>query len=69
MIQFHSGEGIKLLLASKGNALSQRVLPYLDSLGYTISQAATAAETWSLMTSHIFDVLLLDSVLPGMEGI
>ena len=68
LIQLLSGKGVKLLLAMEDTPFLQAVHNYFVSLGYIIRQTQTGTAAWEQICSSIFDALLIDSELPGMNG-
>ena len=61
--------GIRILLIEDEIEIADFLLRGLREEGFTVERAADGAEGWHYLTSSIWDVVLLDWWLPGMDGL
>lgn len=59
----------RLLLIEDDQRLAEMVRDYLAAAGYRVSHAATGGEGLRLEEREAFDVLVLDLMLPDMDGL
>ena len=60
---------MKILLVEDNNNLALNITEYFESKDYVIDYAADGNTAFSLLVSETYDVLVLDIMLPGMDGI
>jgi two-component system, OmpR family, response regulator len=60
---------IKLLLVDDEAALREPLAEYLSRQGFVVAQAASAAEARSLLRDDSPDLVLLDIMMPGEDGL
>lgn len=65
-MQEHSG---KILILDDEAELRALLATYLGSRGYRVRQARDGADTDRLLTRESFDVLILDVMMPGEDGL
>ena len=58
----------KILLAEDNDSLREVVSDYLCDKGFDIVQAADGLEAWDKFMQEKFDLVLLDVMMPGMDG-
>lgn len=58
----------RLLLIEDENDLAANIIDYLEGLGHTVDYAADGALGLSLALSEPFDVVVLDLMMPKMDG-
>jgi DNA-binding response OmpR family regulator len=58
----------RVLLIEDQNDLAANIIDYLESLGHTVDYAADGELGLSLVLSEPFDVVILDLMLPKMDG-
>jgi DNA-binding response OmpR family regulator len=63
-----SGVGTRLLLVDDNPKLCRMVKEYLEPLGYDVSLAHTGTDGLNKALQGSFDAILLDVMLPGMDG-
>jgi len=59
---------VNILLVEDNNNLALNVTEYLESKGYLIDYAADGTIAFNLVLAQTYDVILLDIMLPGMDG-
>jgi DNA-binding response OmpR family regulator len=59
---------MKILLVEDSKNLALNISDYLESKGYVIDYAADGITALNLMLAQTFDVILLDIMMPGMNG-
>jgi DNA-binding response OmpR family regulator len=59
----------RLLMIEDDAALAQLVREYLGPLGFSVSSVGTAAEGLRRVEADSFDAVLLDVMLPDLDGI
>ncbi len=69
MESLHSGIGLRLLIVTEDEPLAQALYDYLTPLGYNLDRASSGMTGWSRGSSGSYEVLLLDMVLSGMDGL
>lgn len=58
-----------LLLVDDERDIREPLAEYLEGHGYRVSAARNAAEARQLLAAHPFDLVLLDVMMPGEDGI
>ena len=58
-----------VLLVEDDSRISDFLLKGLEEAGYTISLAKSGEEARSLLADFTFDIILMDIMLPGIDGI
>lgn len=58
-----------LLLIEDHNDIAETVTAYLEGRGYDVDYAADGVTGLHLAVSHTYDAIILDLVLPGMDGL
>ena len=64
-----SDDPIKLLLVDDEAALREPLAEYLSRQGFCVSQASSAAQARTLLRDETPDLILLDIMMPGEDGI
>ena len=59
---------MKILLVEDNNNLAQNITEYFESKDYIIDYAADGITAMNLALSQTYDVIVLDIMLPGMDG-
>ncbi len=59
---------MKVLLVEDNNDLALNVTEYLERKGYVVDYAADGLTALNLATQNKFDAIILDIMLPGMDG-
>ena len=59
---------MKILLVEDNNNLAQNVTEFFESKDYVIDYAADGITAMNLVLSQTYDVIVLDIMLPGMDG-
>jgi DNA-binding response OmpR family regulator len=59
---------MKILLVEDNKNLALNISDYLESQGYVIDYAADGITALNLVLTQTFDVILLDIMMPGMNG-
>jgi DNA-binding response OmpR family regulator len=59
---------MKILLVEDNNNLALNVAQYLESKAYIVDYAADGKSAYNLLLTQTYDVILLDIMLPGMDG-
>src|SRR6218665_3583671 len=60
---------IRLLLVDDEAALREPLAEYLSRQGFDVIQAASAAEARTLLRDEVPDLVLLDIMMPGEDGL
>ena len=60
---------IRVLLVDDEAALREPLADYLVRQGFAVTQAGTAAEARSRLVEAVFDIVLLDIMMPGEDGL
>ncbi|MEN9683150.1 MAG: hypothetical protein RLZZ427_901 [Pseudomonadota bacterium] len=60
---------IRILLVDDEQALRQPLAEYLSRQGFVVTQAASAAQARSLLRDETPDLVLLDIMMPGEDGL
>ena len=60
---------IRVLLVDDEAALREPLADYLVRQGFAVTQAGTAAEARSRLVEAAFDIVLLDIMMPGEDGL
>ncbi|MBR3646032.1 MAG: response regulator transcription factor [Lachnospiraceae bacterium] len=58
----------RILLAEDNDSLRELISDYLTDKGYDVAQAADGLEGWELIQQEKFDLILLDVMMPRMDG-
>jgi DNA-binding response OmpR family regulator len=64
-----SGKSIRALIVESDDVLTAEICTYLERLGYDLSFASTGTQGWQTMASGAFDIMIIDVMLPGMDGL
>jgi two-component system OmpR family response regulator len=59
----------RLLLVDDEPGLREPLASYLERQGFTVHQAASAAEARAIMRENVPDLVLLDIMMPGEDGL
>ncbi|WP_206243326.1 response regulator [Novosphingobium terrae] len=59
----------RILLVDDEPGLREPLASYLERQGFTVSQAASAAEARAIMREAVPDLVLLDIMMPGEDGL
>jgi DNA-binding response OmpR family regulator len=59
---------MKILLVEDNNNLAQNIIEYLEGKDYVTDYAADGLTALNLATAQSYDAILLDIMLPGMDG-
>jgi two-component system OmpR family response regulator len=59
----------RILLVDDEPGLREPLASYLERQGFTVSQAASAAEARAIMREGVPDLVLLDIMMPGEDGL
>ena len=59
----------RLLLVDDEGALREPLAEYLVRQGFSVVQAASAAQARSLLKTELPDLVLLDIMMPGEDGL
>ena len=62
-------EQVKLLLIEDHQDIAEMVYAFLEDRGYTVDHAADGVTGLHLAVTEEYDVIVLDLMLPGMDGI
>lgn len=60
---------IRILLAEDDEAMRTYLVRALEKAGYSVASVSSGLEAMPLIETEIFDLLLSDIVMPGMDGI
>jgi DNA-binding response OmpR family regulator len=60
---------MKLLVVEDAARLRNTLLISLTKSGHVVDTAADGAEAWTLLTGHSYDVIVLDIMLPEVDGL
>lgn len=58
-----------ILVLEDDSALAEAIHEFLDELGWEVETAATAAEACDKLSSTVYDVVLVDYLLPDADGL
>jgi len=59
---------MRVLLVEDNRNLALNVIEYLEKKGYVTDYAADGTTALNIATSQIYDIILLDIMLPGIDG-
>ncbi len=59
---------MKILLVEDNNDLALNITEYFESVGYIIDYSADGLTAFKLLSTTIYDMIILDIMLPGMDG-
>jgi two-component system copper resistance phosphate regulon response regulator CusR len=59
---------MRVLYVEDSNALRAPVTKALKASGYAVDATGNGAEGWQMAQDHDYDVIILDIMLPGMDG-
>ncbi len=65
----HSPSGLKILVVEDNADLAANIVDYLEEHGHTVDAAQNGLTGLHLATTGNFDVIVLDLMLPGMDGL
>jgi len=60
---------MRLLLVEDEEKIAQFICRGLKEEGYAVEMAPDAETAWELISGSVFDLLVLDLMLPGMDGV
>ena len=60
---------IKLLIVEDNHTIAQQLYDYLEEDGFLVDYAHSGKTALTLLEQHQFDVVLLDLMLPDIDGI
>ena len=63
------GKGLRILLAEDNTVNQEVAARLLAQLGHTVTLAANGAEAVALAAGQPFDVVLMDMIMPGLDGL
>lgn len=58
-----------ILIAEDENTVREVVRKYLERDGFSVVEAADGGQTMNALSEHSFDLVVLDIMLPGLDGI
>jgi len=64
----HSTTENHLLVVDDDSEIRQLLKTYLQKNGYLVSTAAEGQEMWKVLKRHTIDLIVLDLMLPGVDG-
>src|SRR5688572_12779235 len=64
-----TGDGGLVLIVEDNRNISEMVGEYLESRGFEVDYAADGLDGYRLATENSYDVIVLDLMLPRMDGI
>ena len=64
-----SGKGIRALIVESDEALLREIYMYFEPLGYELDSASNGISGWQRAAVGLYDVIVLDMMLPGMDGL
>lgn len=59
---------MRVLLVEDNRSLAGNIFDYLELYGHQVDYAATGAQCLSLLKDDSYDVIVLDVMMPGMDG-
>ncbi|MFM5930094.1 MAG: response regulator [Novosphingobium sp.] len=65
----HDTPPARLLIVDDESSLREPLAEYLSRQGFAVTQAASAAEARSVLRSEVPDLVLLDIMMPGEDGL
>jgi CheY-like chemotaxis protein len=65
----HAGYRPKVLVVDDNDAAAQALADYLEAAGYRVFWADDGSEAIEAVASHRPDVILMDVMMPGLDGI
>ncbi|HDZ08329.1 response regulator transcription factor [Pseudohongiella sp.] len=60
---------MRILIVEDNRDIAENIADYLEPLGHTLDFAVTGPGGLQLATSNSYDVIVLDVMLPGMDGL
>ena len=63
-----SGKGIRTLIVESDEELLQDIYKYFEPLGYELDSASNGVTGWQRAAAGFYDVIILDMMLPGLDG-
>ena len=69
VMDFPSGKNIRLLVVASDEALVEQIYAYFEPLGYDFDRASNGLLGWQRAVSGAYDLLLIDVMLPGIDGL
>jgi len=60
---------MRILVAEDDDATARFIMRGLEELGYTVSHAATGVDAFQRLMADTYDVVVLDRMLPGLDGL
>ena len=69
MLDLSQGKSIRLLVIESDEQLTAQIYAYLEPLGYVLDSASNGMLGWQRAVSEAYDALLIDVMLPGMDGL
>ena len=69
VLDLSQGKSIRLLVIEGDEQLTAQIYAYLEPLGYVLDSASNGMLGWQRAVSEAYDALLIDVMLPGMDGL
>lgn len=69
MLELSSGKSIRLLVIESDEQLVEQIYAYLEPLGYDLDRASNGLLGWQRAATGVYDALLIDVMLPGIDGL
>jgi PAS domain S-box-containing protein len=63
------GRGASILIVDDDDAVRNIATAFLGDAGYTVLEAAGAAQALALLRTHAIDLVMTDLAMPGMDGV
>jgi DNA-binding response OmpR family regulator len=60
---------LTILLVEDNGDIAENICLYLENVGHTVDYAATGAQALALAEGQRYDALIVDIMLPGMDGL
>ena len=60
---------LAILLVEDNSDIAENICLYLENAGHTVDYAVTGSQALALSQSQRYDVLIVDVMLPGMDGL
>jgi signal transduction histidine kinase len=69
VLDLSQGKSIRLLVIEGDEQLTAQIYAYVEPLGYVLDSASNGMLGWQRAVSEAYDALLIDVMLPGMDGL
>jgi len=69
MISFYTGDEMTILVVEDESQLNKMIRDYLETLGWAAFSAETGGEALDLFRTESPDFILLDIMIPGLDGL